>query len=537
MKKALIAILVLAVLLLGWNALRNLKMEFHEEKGVLKPVKRGDLTIPINATGEVRYESRTEIKSEASGTVQERFFEAGDWIRAGKKRSSEVGKTLKRGEARINEAGKLVRKAVYLIRQGGDVGSNGGARISEAAVFVREALEDVSKACAEVQTGKMLCSEADGSAAEKTLLIRLDPEDELRTVDRAQADLISAMANLEQAKITVRECREVGVPAATARLDGIGSQLERAKFELDEIILLRKQNKSNARELMQYKSSYNKLLADEDAAEAQVEKAKIAIKTAVQNVVLAGARFTTAEKNLSDAIERLRETEIFSPIDGMIVEMRVEKGEVIQAGKGSFTGGTVLAVVADTCNTYVRAEVDEADFGVVFDLAPEAARPHSVVTDGISTNGPKPPPVPIKTTQPVKVQVEAYPKEEFIGEIRRIYPEPRKAASVVTYFVDILVTGENRHLLQMGMQADVAFTAESVHDALLVRHDAIHKEDEQFGVYVPEVIEGQPDPEPKFVPCRFSIDNGLFAAVASGEIKEGDMVYTKLPHSPEEDED
>ncbi|MCK4659028.1 MAG: efflux RND transporter periplasmic adaptor subunit [Phycisphaerae bacterium] len=448
MKKFFVAVLIIAVLGLGWSHLRNMSITLHGAKGEQVKVRRGNLTIPINATGEVRYKSRIEIKSEASGTVAQRFFEAGDMVAKGE------------------------------------------------------------------------------------LLIRLTRDDEQRTVDRAEAELTRAQANLERARITRRERREVGVDRAQADLDGIIAQLTDAKHDYEFFEKLYTGEKANSREMVRTKANHDRLLASKAAAEAVLRQAKIAIEMSEQDVILAGAAHTTVEKNLSDARERLAETEIVSPIGGMVTQMLVQEGEVIQAGKGSFTGGTVLAVVWDVSEVYVRAEVDEADFGVVRDLAPPAARPGG----NVSTADDDPPQAPVNTeASTVRVLVEAYRDEDFTGVIERIYPEPRRAASVVTYFVDILLTSENRDKLAMGMQADVEFTADSVYDALLVRHDAIFKEDEQLGVYVPEKIEGLPDPKPKFVKCRFGLDNGLLAQVIEGDIKEGDMVYAKLPHSMGED--
>lgn len=450
MKKALIVILVLAVLLLGWNALRGLSISFTGEKGELKQVKRGDLTIPVNATGEVRYKSRTEIKSEASGTVEERFFESGD----------------------------MVRKS--------------------------------------------------------DLLIRLTRDDEQRSVDRAEADLIRAKASLERAKITLRERREVGVALAQSRLDGTIAQLGDARHNKERLEELYVGRAAFPRELVQARAAYARLVASKAGAEAEVNQAGIAIEMSEEDVVLAEAGYTTAERNLSDAKERLAETEIFSPIDGMVIQMLVQEGEVIQAGKGSFTGGTVLAIVGDVSEIYVRAEVDEADFGVIRDVAPASAR----FGGNVKTQEDDPPQAPIDAKKSnVKILVEAYRDEEFIGAIERIYPEPRKAASVVTYFVDILLTSPNRDKLALGMQADIEFIAQSVHKALLVRHDAICKEEDKLGVYVPVKVQGRPEPEPKFVPCRFGLDNGLYAEVLEGDIKEGDRVYTKMPRSPDEEKD
>lgn len=449
MKNVLLAILLAMVFGLGWYALRTMRVSFHDEKGLFAKVIRSDLTIPINATGDVQYKSLTEIKSEASGTVEKRFFEAGDLV--------------KKGE----------------------------------------------------------------------LLIRLTRDEEQRGVDRAEADLQRAQANLDQARLTLRERKEIGVDRAQASLDGIIAQLDDAEHDWLRIQALDQRGEANPRELVAIKSRYDRLLAQKDDAQAQIRQAQLAIAMAEQDVILAQAALTTAEKNLSDAQERLDETEIFSPIDGMIIRMLVQEGEVIQAGKGALTVGTVLAFIADVSEIYVRAEVDEADFGVIREIAPPSAR----FGGNLFVERAEPPEAPIdKDASTVRVLVEAYRDEEFVGTIERIYPEPRKAASVVTYFVDILLTGENRDKLAMGMQADVEFTAQSVHDALLVRHDAIHKEADKLGVYRPTKAEGQRDPAPRFVPCRFGLDNGLYAELLEGDVKEGDEVYTKLPRSPDEDE-
>ena len=112
----------------------------------------------------------------------------------------------------------------------------------------------------------------------------------------------------------------------------------------------------------------------------------------------------------------------------------------------------------------------------------------------------------------------------------------------MTYLVDIQVTSPNSDLLKltMGMQADVEFTAQSVRDAILVPHDAIRRgPGGDLGVFVPETgADGEK--KPKFVSCRFGLDNGLYAELIEGEdIDEGTEVYVELPprfkRSDEED--
>jgi hypothetical protein len=59
----------------------------------------------------------------------------------------------------------------------------------------------------------------------------------------------------------------------------------------------------------------------------------------------------------------------------MVTSIRVEVGAVVQGGRTTITGGTVLAVVADIDDIYVRTEVSDADIGAVMWLAPPEARP------------------------------------------------------------------------------------------------------------------------------------------------------------------
>jgi len=279
------------------------------------------------------------------------------------------------------------------------------------------------------------------------------------------------------------------------------------------------------------RSTHDELAASLAQAEATLEEAKIAIEQAEQDVILMQAAYDQALTSLGDAEERLAETDIHSPVDGIVTEVDTQIGAVIQGGKSTFTGGTVLAVVADISKIYVRAEVDEAEIGAVRELAPVSARPGVNVADEQDQEQ------PLNTGTPVKVHVDAFREEEFTGVIERIHPEPAsRASSVVTYQVDILLTSENRTKLLLGMQADVEFTAEAALDVVLVPHEAIRRnEDGELGVYVPVEVEGEQRRDKKFVPCKFGLDNGSYAEVVKG-LSEGMEVYTKLPRQTQREE-
>ena len=115
---------------------------------------------------------------------------------------------------------------------------------------------------------------------------------------------------------------------------------------------------------------------------------------------------------------RLAETDIVAPLGGILADVRTQIGEVIQGGKTTLTGGTVLAVVLDVARLMVRAEVDESDIGRVLAIAPPwATRGHDGeirMPDDLAeaARAVKHPPV---------ITVESFRDEQFDGVIGASY--------------------------------------------------------------------------------------------------------------------
>lgn len=447
MKKAIIAIVIVAVLVGGYSILSNLRLTAPGAAGKLQKITRGDLIIPIGATGEVRPAARHEVKSEASGEVVEIGKKAGDAVRAGE------------------------------------------------------------------------------------LLIRLAKDDEERSVARAEAELERADAALEKAKTAVKQ-RDVSIIEVQARRDRIKVQLAQAKFEMDKVENLA-DDQTNPDERFRKTTAHDALAADLRGAEAAVEQAKLNARQSIQDVRTAEATHTVAKANLDDAMERLSETEIRAKIDGLVTRMNVEVGDVIQGGKTVVGSGTLLATIADVSELLVRTEVQEPDIGEVLALAPAHARPKmaeaaalgGVFQAALSSQ------IDDDEGVEVKMEFDAFGEEVFTGFIVRIYPEPRKISNVVTYLVDIRLTGDNWHKVMLGMQAEVDFIVQSLSDVLLCPQDAIHRDESgRYGVYIPVTKEGQESPEPEFIEVQYGQGNGEFVPITQGEgIEEGDEVYTKLP--------
>jgi HlyD family secretion protein len=156
----------------------------------------------------------------------------------------------------------------------------------------------------------------------------------------------------------------------------------------------------------------------------------------------ANSTLVKATASLDDAKERLAETVIKSPIDGIVLQKYVEKGQIIASGISAVSGGTTIATVANLSKVYVTTAVDEIDIGS------------------------------IKPGQKATVIAESYPDREFTGEVLRIHPQATIEQNVTTFDVTIEVDNAER-LLMSGMNASVEITAGFVKDALLVPREAL----------------------------------------------------------------
>lgn len=449
MKNAIILILFLGLVVVGYFAATTLRLPNIGLEGKTEKLKHGDLTLPINATGEVRPALRVEIKSEASGEVIEIAKKAGDRVRAGEK------------------------------------------------------------------------------------LIRLQKDDEQRSVDRARQDLQIAKARLDTARIRLELAKGSELQSAASQVDQLVPLVELAKFREDKILKL-DPVQTNDEEILQRKTDYDRQVAQLEAAKANLEKAKLAIPLAEFDVVSAEASHGAARSTLADVEKRLTKTDIISPINGVVADVRTQIGEVIQGGKTTLTGGTVLAIVLDDQRVLVRAEVDEADIGRILVISPPWAIPGHDATLQM--------PADLEAASaavkfPPAITVESFRDEEFQGVIERIYPEPKTLSGVVTYLVDVVVTSANRDKLLSGMRADVRFTSEHVENVVLCPNEAIREGPKgKLGVYVPRPNLAPGEHETTFIECRFGLDNGNYSEVREG-LEEGMVVYTKLPSKSDRDSD
>lgn len=163
----------------------------------------------------------------------------------------------------------------------------------------------------------------------------------------------------------------------------------------------------------------SKLYAGKAATQEEYDQAESSLQQAKNQLI-------SARSNYENALTNLKYAEIYSPIDGVILNKEVEEGQTVAA---SFSTPTLFTIANNLTEMQVEADVDEADIGKV------------------------------KEGQPVTFTVDAFPNDVFNGEVQQIRLEPTVTNNVVTYKVIIAANNEDNKLYP-GMTANVSIVVE-----------------------------------------------------------------------------
>jgi HlyD family secretion protein len=214
------------------------------------------------------------------------------------------------------------------------------------------------------------------------LLARIDPTLQQQAVLDAQAGLVRAQADLERSK----------------------AEYERNKTLFDQKVLTA--------------TEFNTAQYNYTVAQASVKSAQVALDR--------------ARKNLSY-------TEIYAPIDGVVVERNVDVGQTVAA---SLSAPQLFLIANNLSQMQILASVDESDIGLIHER------------------------------QDVRFTVQAYPNQTFTGNVRQVRLQSATTENVVNYTVVVSVANPKGTLLP-GMTATVEFLTGSAKDALIVPNAAL----------------------------------------------------------------
>jgi HlyD family secretion protein len=492
----------------------------------LYTVQRGAIVVDVTESGAIEPVRTVEIKSRVSGRLAALYVEEGSRVRQGQLLARidprEVQQQVEQGSAQVESAKANTERARIALE----------IQAKEARLQLRQAELRVEQLQRELEAQPLLTRAAIRTAetayqnAQENLRLleqvkhpqeRLEAENAVRDaearlqeaqrhyervrallekgyvarqqLDAAQTALTLAQSQLQSARQRQQQLAEqqrIERETARANLESARAELERARANAIQDEIKRK--------------AYEAALADFEAARnrlRQIEMQQLELKQAQ-------ATEKQASSQLRNWLIQLAETDVRSPIDGIVTRRYREVGELVMSGTTGFGEGTPIMQVADLSRMRVRLNLNELDVAKV------------------------------RVGMPVEVRVDALPNRLFRGVVKRIAPaalQPASgtnslasATSVVKFAVEVHLQ-QTDETLRPGMTARCRILIATRSDALILPLEALGQEGERYYVLKlnPNARDPQGKPKREKVYVQVGLRSASHAEILSG-VREGDQV-------------
>jgi HlyD family secretion protein len=227
--------------------------------------------------------------------------------------------------------------------------------------------------------------------------------------------------------------------AAKAQVESAKAGLKRSQADLEQMKAKLHQAERDWARAQTLGPSEALAQASYDAYQSAYETAKANVTVAKATIVQAHSSVTEAEATLLRAERNLGYCTITSPVEGVIIDRRVNIGQTVVA---SLNAPSLFLIAKDLKRMQVWVAVNEADIGK------------------------------IHPGQPVTFTVDAFPGETFRGEVRKVRLNASMTQNVVTYTVEITTDNSDGRLLPY-LTANVQFELSRSRDVLLVPNTAL----------------------------------------------------------------
>lgn len=244
------------------------------------------------------------------------------------------------------------------------------------------------------------------------------------------ADVASNLAELEQAQANVLRAQADRDSRIAAQAQAVAA-VELAQIEVNHLNNVPADAQSRI---------------EMETAEAQLRQAQAALGSAKANVAVADAVLTQTQKAVSQqeatlgrARTNLDYCTIRSPVDGVIIDRRVNIGQTVVS---SLSAPSLFLIAKDLRRMEIWAAVNEAEIG------------------GIHPD------------QPVSFSVDAFPGRTFQGKVNKVRLNASMTQNVVTYTVEIRTDNSDGALLPY-LTANVQFEVDKRNMVLQVPNSAL----------------------------------------------------------------
>ncbi len=199
-----------------------------------------------------------------------------------------------------------------------------------------------------------------------------------------------------------------------AQVEQARAGLARAQAEVDRVAV-------TVQDAAARQARSRQLFARHLVAEADWDAAHLAALDADAQLRAAQAHVKEARAVLDQSLVNVEHTNIYSPVDGIVVARNVDIGETVVA---NLEVASLFSIAEDLSTMQVKTGVDEADV--------------SLVHEG----------------QVVRLKVDAYPDDAFSGNVAQVRLQPTTSQNVVTYTAIVKVRNDDFRL-RPGLTATV----------------------------------------------------------------------------------
>lgn len=155
-------------------------------------------------------------------------------------------------------------------------------------------------------------------------------------------------------------------------------------------------------------------------------------------------------------------THVYATASGVVIERKINEGEMVQSSVSSFGEGTVVMRIADLSKMIVKSNINEVDIAK------------------------------FKPGQEAEIKLEALPYEQFVGNVVKIAPMAMTVNNAKVFPVEISINAQGDKA-KPGMTAAVSIIGDSRRDVVMIPIRAVFSNDSnQDIVYLmPKVSSGK----------------------------------------------
>jgi HlyD family secretion protein len=302
--------------------------------------------------------------------------------------------------------------------------------------------------------------------SEGQVLAELDKDNLEAQLRQARAALLSSEANL---KAAVAQLEKNKIEAEGPDVPFARRNKERAE-KLNKDGLITQQALDDARSAL-------------EMAENRQNAARSQLSISQARIAQAKADVAQAQANVDRAQEELSYSTIRSPIRGMVLSRDVEVGSPVSSILNMGAQATLVMVLGDISQVFVRGKVDEADIGMV------------------------------RLNQPARIKVETFKDKQFEGRVTRLSPLGVEKDNVISFEVRVSINNPGGEL-RANMTANAEIVLEEHKGTLIVPESAIIY-DAQHKAWV-EVASTSTRSGRERKPIKVGVSNGTKTEVLEG---------------------